>query len=256
MYSKKRVLLTVKAYPEISQKHGESVCTAGITEDGEWIRMYPLPLMTFRKNPIPRYSWIEVECTKVTERIFNRKESYKIHPETIKIVDDSLTKSPVNWKARNSIILALLSKSIEELKENFDKDKTSLGLIKPKKVIEFFQTGEMTEHEKEINLDIQKTIFGEKYPVLEKLPHMFHYKFLCEAEGCRGHDMTCEDWELFQSFRSWRCKYTDHKTLWEKLYYKYYTYFTEKRDLYFYMGTHSRYKVWMIIGLYYPPKKI
>lgn len=42
----KRVLITVKTYPTISKKYDELVCTAGILEDGTWIRIYPLP---FRK---------------------------------------------------------------------------------------------------------------------------------------------------------------------------------------------------------------
>lgn len=256
MYTKKRVMVTVKAYPEFSQKYGECVCMAGITEDGDWIRMYPIPLELFRKKPIKKYTWIEVEGTKATREMLNRKESYKIRPDGIKIIDDSLTKSPVNWKARNRIILPLLNRSIKELKEAFDRDRTSLGLIKPRELIDFYQTGEMRDYEKEISLTIQKTIFGEKREMLERLPHMFRYKFLCEEEGCNGHNITCEDWELFQSFRSWRRRYKDHETLWEKIHEKYYTFMKEKRNLYFYMGTHSRYKTWLIIGLYYPPKNI
>ncbi len=56
-YEKKTVFLTVKAYPERSRKYGACVCTAGITESGEMIRLYPIPFETFRggKN-IPKYS--------------------------------------------------------------------------------------------------------------------------------------------------------------------------------------------------------
>jgi len=38
-----KVLITVKAYPAISKKYNETVCTAGITEEGKWIRIYPIP---------------------------------------------------------------------------------------------------------------------------------------------------------------------------------------------------------------------
>lgn len=257
MYEKKKVLLTVKAYPEQSSKYGETVCTAGITEDRKWIRMYPVPMELFRRpNSIPRYSWIEVECKKATGEKFKRKESYKIKPSSLRIVDRSLTKRPVKWEERSKIILPLLDDSIEQLEEAFKNDRTSLGLVKPETVLDFYETGKMRDYEKDINLSIQMTIFGEKRPELEKLPHMFRYKFRCSTENCGGHDMTCEDWELFQSFRSWRYKYPDHRTLWEKVYQKYYIEFTQKYDLYFYMGTHSIYKAWMIIGLYYPMKGV
>jgi hypothetical protein len=41
--AKERILITVKTYPTISKTHGELVCTAGIREDGSWIRLYPVP---------------------------------------------------------------------------------------------------------------------------------------------------------------------------------------------------------------------
>ena len=36
------VLITVMTYPHPSQRHQELVCTAGITEAGEWVRLYPI----------------------------------------------------------------------------------------------------------------------------------------------------------------------------------------------------------------------
>ena len=46
-WERKRLLLAVKAYPERSRKHGDVVCTAGITEEGEWIRLYPIDFQEF-----------------------------------------------------------------------------------------------------------------------------------------------------------------------------------------------------------------
>ncbi len=49
MIEKKRVYIVVKTYPTISDKYAELVCTAGVLEDGSWIRLYPIP---FRKLEI------------------------------------------------------------------------------------------------------------------------------------------------------------------------------------------------------------
>ena len=51
-WEKKRVLVTVTAYPEKSKKYGQVVCTIGLTEEGDWIRLYPVPFNVFsgRKN--------------------------------------------------------------------------------------------------------------------------------------------------------------------------------------------------------------
>ena len=40
---KERVLITAKTYPTLSRKYGETVCTAGLREDGSWVRIYPVP---------------------------------------------------------------------------------------------------------------------------------------------------------------------------------------------------------------------
>jgi hypothetical protein len=42
-YQKKKILITVKTYPLPSKKSIEASCTAGITEEGKWIRLFPLP---------------------------------------------------------------------------------------------------------------------------------------------------------------------------------------------------------------------
>ena len=39
-----KVLLTVTTYPLPSKTYDELVCTAGMLEDGRWIRIYPVPL--------------------------------------------------------------------------------------------------------------------------------------------------------------------------------------------------------------------
>ena len=65
---KRKVLVTVKAAPEPSKKYGDAVCTAGLTEDGEWIRLYPVPLDLWRRGRgFKKFDWIEVECKKVSQ---------------------------------------------------------------------------------------------------------------------------------------------------------------------------------------------
>ncbi len=42
-WERKKVLITVRTYPSPAQKTIEASCTAGITEDGQWIRLFPIP---------------------------------------------------------------------------------------------------------------------------------------------------------------------------------------------------------------------
>ena len=45
----KKILIAVKTYPNPSKKYNETVCTAGLDEDKNWIRIYPI---TFRARPL------------------------------------------------------------------------------------------------------------------------------------------------------------------------------------------------------------
>ena len=40
---RERVLTLVKTLPHVGQKHGETVCCAGLTAEGQWRRQYPIP---------------------------------------------------------------------------------------------------------------------------------------------------------------------------------------------------------------------
>ncbi len=42
-WKEEEVLVIVKVYPSPSIKYGEVVCTAGITNEGKFIRLYPIP---------------------------------------------------------------------------------------------------------------------------------------------------------------------------------------------------------------------
>lgn len=71
-----QIFLTVKAYPSISKKHQEASCMAGITAQGEWIRLYPVPFRDLAdEQKFRKYSWIEAKIRKSKDF---RKESYYI----------------------------------------------------------------------------------------------------------------------------------------------------------------------------------
>ena len=256
-WEKKRVLVTVKTYPEKSRKYGTIVCTVGLTEEGEWIRLYPIPLKFYNgKDKIKKFDWIEVECQKNDHEKLGRKESCKVRADSIKIVDRSLSGKPgrrVDWNKRSELLMQHVSPSLEYLQEQYRKDKTSIGMIKPRKVIDFIKNQDLQIYDTPFRC--QTALDGSQTPVTEDIPHIFQYLFRCN--GCdddKEHKIQCEDWELLESYRRWGLRYKDTGILWEKLHQKYYTDMIEKKDLYFFMGMYSLQPTWLIIGLYYPPK--
>jgi len=260
-YETKRVLVTVKAYPVESKKNGEVVCMAGITDEGEWIRLYPVPFDLFRggHRKLKKFTWIEVECKKDVDML-GRKESHKIRHNTIKVVDRSLApKRGVPWEARNAAMLPKLSQSIEELDQKFKDDRTSLGLIRPREVMRFIKKRELTEEELAGPQHMQQTLDGRIFKPLQDIPHVFQYIFRCNDAACypakpQPHKILCEDWELYESLRAWKSRYETRELLWEKLHEKFYDWMVDTRELFFIMGMFSRFPSWLIIGLYYPPK--
>lgn len=248
----KKVLITVKTYPRPSQKYGELVCTAGITAQGEWIRLFPMP---FRDMPFSqqysKFDWIECNVRKRTDD--PRRESYSPinQDEEIAIIDS--VPAARDWAERKRLLMPLLSPSVEELRGQCSAG-VSLGLIKPRKIERVIV--EKAEREwtgKERQALLQTRLFGPEQKPLEKIPYIFRYRYLCEGNECNGHNMQIDDWEIYALYLSEKAKKGEIKakeSVVQKLHWM------TKRDLHLFLGTtksqHHR-KSFMIIGLFYPP---
>jgi hypothetical protein len=131
----------------------------------------------------------------------------------------------------------------------------TLGLFKPARIgrlkIEKDKNPDWTQKEKE-SLSQQNMFDEGPSKILEKIPYKFKYDFMCSDPECHGHQMTCTDWEMGQSYRRWRRDYGDS---WEAPFRKRYEdEMINKLDTHFYVGTvHRHPKSWIIVGLFYPP---
>jgi len=136
MYStqnqKLKILIAGKTYPIPSKKYDELVCTGGVTEEGDFIRLYPI---NFRDLPYTqqfrKYQWIEV-CAEKHQGRDARKESYRPDCDSIKILGEPIPSNPGNWYERAKYILKKKSRSMEDLYDQQKADRTSLGIFKPK----------------------------------------------------------------------------------------------------------------------------
>ena len=101
MSEREKIYITVKTYPTISEKYAELVCTAGMLEDGSWIRIYPMPFRLLKdEQQYPKYTWIDVEVEKNTADF--RIESYR--PNLSSKVTMPKPSKP-DWDDRRRIIL-------------------------------------------------------------------------------------------------------------------------------------------------------
>ncbi|QDV42790.1 hypothetical protein Enr13x_26400 [Stieleria neptunia] len=82
------------------------------------------------------------------------------------------------------------------------EDKTSLGVVRPTKVIDLeIRPAEEEWKPKWQALFSQMLLFGPPQKPLLKLPFSFHYVFACK-DSEKPHTAMCEDWELGVLFLS------------------------------------------------------
>jgi hypothetical protein len=148
---KKKILIVAKTYPTKSKKYTELVCTAGIDDEGNWYRIYPIPTKTLKEyEGLKKYTWIDAEIEK--DKSDARLESYKINISSVKPLNTIPTDN--NWSYRRDIILkSKMYKNIAEIITLANKENTlSLCLFKPSKFLHVYfeskDTEELTTEEK------------------------------------------------------------------------------------------------------------
>ncbi len=251
LQERKDVLIVARTYPTPAKKGIEVSCTAGITNDGKWIRLFPVPyrFMDYDKR-FRKYQWIEVMVQKAGDP---RPESYTIFTDTIKIKSDPLPTTN-GWKARKDPIFPLKGHCLCCLKRERDgKGCPTLGFFRPKLIEQLLiEEDAATWTNEQIELLRQVPLFTKKpLAELEKVPYKFKYKFQCDDKDCSGHTLICTDWEMGESWRKWKLKYGKD---WEsKFRQRFETDMIQKYDTHFYVGTvHGHPQSWIIIGLFYP----
>lgn len=266
--AKTKVLICVKTYPTLSEKYDELVCTAGVREDGSWIRIYPVP---FRKldygNQYSKWQWIELDLVRNSKDL--RPESYRPNLDSpIKLL--SKVGTDKSWLERKNLVLGNVKTNMTELiAEAKDPQKrTSLAILKPSKVIDFIwepcekewdksKLEAVKAHQAQLDLFEQEeaaTIFE----VVKKIPYKFSYIF--ETEDGIKRTIMIEDWEVGMLYlNSLKKANGDEATALQKVKEKYFNDFTQNKDLYFFMGTTLKFhniapNPFIIIGTFYPPK--
>jgi len=107
---RKKVLISVTTYPLPSRSYDELVCTAGILENGDWIRIYPIPLSFLidlkgsgKVNHV-KYTWIELDLNRRADDF--RPESHSPQNYDFRdIVVHERINTDGNWLKRKEICL-------------------------------------------------------------------------------------------------------------------------------------------------------
>jgi hypothetical protein len=268
---RKKVLLTVTTYPLPSRSYDELVCTAGVLENGEWIRIYPMPLSFLKglkkegKIAQTKYTWVELDLKERKDDF--RPESYSPQDYGFKdlVIGETIdTKS--NWLLRKQFCLHNVYTNLQTLiDESKEPRNMSLATFKPTKIHKLIIEKDEDDWKPVWKaLQNQMTLFpnenNTEKETFPKVPYKFKYKF--EDETGKISNLMIEDWEIGQLY--WNClKSTnrDETLALEKVREQYETNFIKNKDLYFFLGTtkewHTRRSKnpFVIIGVFYPKKE-
>ncbi|MBW4655533.1 MAG: hypothetical protein KME20_21210 [Kaiparowitsia implicata GSE-PSE-MK54-09C] len=194
--AKTKVLITVMTYPHPSQGYQELVCTAGITENYERVRLYPIDYRYRPRNQqFRKYQWVEVNLLPRGQGNDRRKESRKPDLDSLRVLGEPLSTKN-GWRDRRQIIDRMPLSTVKQLKELHDLDLTSLGIVRPTRVLDLkIEPAEPDWKPEWQSLFDQLTLFGPVQKPLRKIPYKFSYVFECE-DSHKPHNAMIEDWEL------------------------------------------------------------
>lgn len=260
-----RVFIAVKTYPQPSTKHNETVCTAGITEDGRWIRLYPIPFRWLEDGrQYSKWQWIEVDIAAEAHQNDPRRESHRVDVLTIKLGEEIDSAHDKTWKRRRALLDGLPHHTMQELERAWDEDRaanrpwTSIGMVRPTSIIDmtWVEQDERAWTAEELAKLKQERIFSpEKVHDLEKIPYRFYVHFTC-CDRAEPYKMMFEDWEIGMLYRNCMRSSSSELEALQKVRDSYLKDWLnlKKRDVRLIVGTRSVYKTWLIIGMFTPPK--
>lgn len=241
MISKSRVTILVKASPQPSKKHNETVCCAGIDDRGNWKRLFPVRFRQLSGDQ--SFSrWDIVSCDHRRPADDPRVESCRVHEESISIVGSIKRKAD----EKSSIIAnALVGSEIEAVNLG-----ASLAVIRPQNPELRWRRLDHSELEQaKQNYEqqaAQLSMLDKEISAYEPCPFEFkmHYN---DADG--PHKKTCADWETPAAFFNLSREMDEQKVL-EHLRETYCEKYV-KTGLVFSLGNmKKRPQTWQLLGIF------
>jgi hypothetical protein len=256
-----KVLITVKTYPRPTSKREEIVCTAGILENGKWVRIYPVPFrdLPFEKQ-YKKYQWIKLNLRK--SRSDTRLDSYEpkaMYDEQIELLEFIDTNN--GWHERKRLVLQNVYSSLNEIVSLAYDKNLSLVTFKPKKILDFIIEKEDSrewDSKHQIKLNQMKLFESNNKEIIRKLPYKYYFKF--ETEDNKESKLMIQDWEIGALY--WNCLKDaegNETVANNKVRHKYLTDFAGTKDIHFFLGTTYRFhkqrslNPFHIIGVFPPP---
>ena len=254
-----RALVTVKAYPQLSQNYGETVCVAGVRLDRtpvEWIRIFPVPFRDLRpEDQFEKYRVIEFLARRSSDP---RPESWLPDLSTLRLLEHVDTDSG-KWTKRRLLLEPLLPgiptcDLLTEARAN-GLEAPSLGMVKPKvEEITVEVNGDFTADKRALAaLVANEDLFGIQRDALEPAPYTVKLHYKCGHDSCFTHHQNVIDWEFGALARRLVREGNTEEQCLAKLAAKAEQLLSPDRDVYIFIGNQRRNATgFLVLGFFYP----
>jgi len=212
-----QIYIVAITYPHFSQKYRQSVtCLAGLTEENEWRRIYPVSAKWITEAGIKKGD--EIEYRIRNEQPEHRYESRKIYPETLKLTGEHKSIKNMNFKTNS------LSYATEQ--------GMSLVVIEPTII-----AVSMNKRGIPKNIRSKHDFFSMKLPL-----YYPKYKFGDRNDMLQIHNCSCEDMEYVRKCD--RLQEQGYDAIYKELLLPF-----KDSGVLFVMGTHYVFNTWLIISI-------
>ena len=240
MISQSCVTILVKASPQPSKKHNETVCCAGIDEYGEWKRLFPIRYRQLSgEKEFSR--WDIVSCKYDRPKTDTRIESCRVHEESIEI--SGAVKRPAEKSA-------LIERVLVDSEKQAISNGASLAVIRPTNVDFRWKRRTTSEIDKVREAFIQQasqlSLLDKELEAYQPCPFEFTMRY---TDGSGPHKKTCADWETSATYYN-LSKRMDEKAVLRHLQNTYCESYV-KRGLVFALGNmQKRPQTWQLLGIF------
>lgn len=243
------LMVNCKTYPAVSKKYVETVCTGGVSADGQFVRLYPVPFRFLdSEEQYKRWDVIRVRVYRDTKD--KRPESWHLTPGTPIEVIENITTDRRRWE--------WMRKTVHPSRESMTENGVTNGCVKIEPLDLYWETDSKEWTPSQLAVINQGDLFATQDQlegISERVPWQFRLKFRETSTG-REDDSKVLAWSYYQGFRRAVRQMNETAALDSVADKIRGSIFNPDKTVFGIFGTHSRFGHWMISALYHVPTEI
>jgi hypothetical protein len=244
------LMVNCKTYPAVSTKYVETVCTGGVQRNGEFVRLYPVPFRFLdSREQYKRWDVISVQAYRDDQD--TRPESWHLEPGTSIEFVDRIKSETHRWE--------WMKRTVYESSSAMEQKGVTNGCVEIEPHELYWKADPKEWTPGQLNVIQQGDLFATKTQMeslADRVPWQFRLKYREKKSG-READAKVLAWSYYQGFRRERKNADSDESALNAILTKVSrSIFSPKRTVFAILGTHSRFKHWMISSLYHVPTDV